>query len=82
VVIGHPTFSEYTEEEVAQTLRAYNAHLARIEVITYAELIAGARAALDLAVPEIEAQLRSSTITISESQAPVSVITPVTSAAG
>lgn len=76
VVIGHPAFCDYNEEEVAQTLRTYNAHLARVEVITYAELIAGARAALDLAVPEIEAQLRPSTISLPDSQRLPSVTPP------
>lgn len=46
VVVGHPEHCLHSEEEVAQTLRTYNSHLARVEVITYAELIAGATAAL------------------------------------
>lgn len=54
VVIGHPVHTEFSEEQVAQTLRTYNSHLARVEVITYAELLAGAAAALDLASPELQ----------------------------
>jgi hypothetical protein len=79
VVIGHPAFCDYDEEDVAQTLRTYNSHLARIEVITYAELIAGARAALDLTVPEIEAQLRPNEIIIPDPQRPASVTLPAAS---
>lgn len=58
VVIGHPQFSKggWTEQDatanaqrVSETLRTYNSHLARVEVITYADLIEGATAALQLA---------------------------------
>lgn len=52
VVIGHPDYCFYSEEEVAQTLRTYNSHLARVEVITYAELLMGASAALATAEAE------------------------------
>lgn len=49
VVLGHPMFtSEYTDEEVSETIRTYNSHLARIEVITYQDLINGATQALAL----------------------------------
>jgi hypothetical protein len=49
VVIGHTDFSSgFTPEEVHETLRTYNSHLSRIEVITYDELIAGAKQSLDL----------------------------------
>lgn len=47
VVVGHPDHCSFgDDEEVAQTLRTYNSHLARIEVVSYAELLAGAVAAL------------------------------------
>lgn len=50
VVVGHTDFtSEYTPEQVHETLRIYNSHLSRIEVITYDELVSGARQSLDLA---------------------------------
>jgi hypothetical protein len=47
VVIGHPSFVEdINEVEVAETFRTYNSHLARIEVITYKDLLDGATNAL------------------------------------
>ncbi len=48
VLIGHPRFADFTGEEIATTLRTYNSHLARIEVMHYDELIASAERALDL----------------------------------
>ena len=49
VLIGHPRYvRDVTAEEVTKALRTYNAHLSRIEVITYGELIAGAEGALSL----------------------------------
>ncbi|MGY4893248.1 MAG: Shedu anti-phage system protein SduA domain-containing protein [Candidatus Saccharimonadota bacterium] len=49
VVIGHADFTEgFTPEEVHETLRTYNSHLSRIEVITYDELIAGAKQSMNL----------------------------------
>jgi hypothetical protein len=36
----------FTEDEVAETIRTYNSHLARIEVITYKDLLDGAARAL------------------------------------
>lgn len=50
VVVGHVDFVKgFSPEEVHETLRIYNSHLSRIEVITYDELIAGARQSLDIA---------------------------------
>ncbi|WP_327675573.1 Shedu anti-phage system protein SduA domain-containing protein [Kitasatospora sp. NBC_00458] len=48
VVIGHPDRSgSATREEVDQTIRTYNAHLSRIQVLTYADLLDGAERALN-----------------------------------
>jgi hypothetical protein len=47
VVIGHPLYvAGLSGEQINETLRTYNSHLSRIEVITYADLIAGAKQAL------------------------------------
>lgn len=52
VVIGHPDFeTKYTEAQVNETLRVYNSHLARIEVITYKQLLDAAERTLDLTDP-------------------------------
>ena len=52
VVIGHPDHvRDELREHVPETLRTYNAHLSRVEVITYADLIQGAEKALELAPP-------------------------------
>jgi hypothetical protein len=49
VVIGHPAFvASFSAEEISEALRTYNSHLARVEVVTYAELVDGARRALSL----------------------------------
>lgn len=49
VVIGDPRYvTEVAEKDAAQALRTYNAHLSRVEVITYADLIKGAESALML----------------------------------
>ena len=49
VVIGHTDFvTDFTPHEVHETLRTYNSHLARIEVITFDELVDGARQSLSL----------------------------------
>jgi hypothetical protein len=41
VLIGHPAFVQgnLTNEEIASTLRTYNSHLSRIEVMHYADLL-------------------------------------------
>lgn len=50
IVVGHTDFvAGYTPEQVYETLRIYNSHLSRIEVVTYDELISGVRQSLDLA---------------------------------
>ncbi|MEU9869789.1 Shedu anti-phage system protein SduA domain-containing protein [Actinomadura sp. NPDC048021] len=48
IVVGHPIFvaDKYSKEEVSSAFRAYNSHLARIEVITYQELLDSAERAL------------------------------------
>jgi hypothetical protein len=58
VVVGHPAFlTDFTEEEVAETIRTYNSHLSRIEVITYKDLLDGAARALSLMESESGATL-------------------------
>ena len=51
VVIGHIDYNteEMTEQAFYQTLRTYNSHLSRIEVITYDQLISSALNALKMA---------------------------------
>lgn len=47
VVIGHPKYvSNVADDEITKAIRTYNSHLARIEVMTYDELIRGAEAAV------------------------------------
>jgi hypothetical protein len=47
VVIGHPGFvSDASEQQVHQTIRSYNSHLARVQVMTYKELHDAANRAL------------------------------------
>lgn len=49
VVIGDPRYvQDVSAKDLSQALRTYNAHLARVEVITYADLIRGAESALTL----------------------------------
>ncbi|MFI6525137.1 Shedu anti-phage system protein SduA domain-containing protein [Streptomyces uncialis] len=50
VVIGHPQYvrGSITPQEVAETLRTYNTHMARIEVITYETLLESASRMLAL----------------------------------
>jgi len=49
VVIGHTNFvTDFTPEEIYETLRTYNNYLSRIEVITYDQLIARAKQFLDI----------------------------------
>jgi hypothetical protein len=49
VLIGHPNFVEdFSDEEIASTLRIYNSHLSRIEVMHYKDLIENAERALAL----------------------------------
>ncbi len=49
VIIGHPELTasdEVTREQVEQTIRSYNAHLSRVQVITFADLVDSAERAL------------------------------------
>ena len=47
VLIGQPSFVQgFSREEIDETLRIYNSHLARIEVLHYADLIESAGRAL------------------------------------
>ncbi|MEU0242812.1 Shedu anti-phage system protein SduA domain-containing protein [Streptomyces sp. NPDC006235] len=50
VVIGHPRYvtGDVTSQEIAETLRTYNTHQARIEVITYETLLESASRMLAL----------------------------------
>ena len=50
VLIGHPDFVDgFSDEEISSTLRIYNSHLSRIEVMHYRDLIENAERALALA---------------------------------
>ncbi|MFF3430001.1 Shedu anti-phage system protein SduA domain-containing protein [Streptomyces sp. NPDC002602] len=51
VVIGHPRFvsGDITPQDIAETLRTYNTHAVRIEVITYETLLESAARMLALA---------------------------------
>lgn len=49
VVIGHPARANGADadvQQIEQTVRTYNSHLARVEVVTYAELLDSAERAL------------------------------------
>jgi hypothetical protein len=49
VVIGHPDrirLDEISREHVDQAIRSYNAHLSRVRVVTYADLLESAERAL------------------------------------
>lgn len=49
IVVGHPVFMpEVDDEHIRETIRVYNSHLTRIQVITYEDLIAGIRNSLTL----------------------------------
>lgn len=49
VLIGHPNFVEgFSGEEIASTLRIYNSHFSRVEVMHYRDLIENAERALAL----------------------------------
>lgn len=51
VLIGHPKFvrDDFTENDIASTLRIYNSHMSRIEVIHYRDLIENGERDLALA---------------------------------
>jgi hypothetical protein len=56
VVIGHSMHSpDYDRYDMSEFLRIYNSHLSRIEVITYADQLAGADRALDITSPDSDA---------------------------
>ncbi|GAA2967984.1 Shedu anti-phage system protein SduA domain-containing protein [Actinokineospora diospyrosa] len=49
VVVGHPDFqADFTAAEIHQTMRIFNSHLSRVEVITYGQLLDRAERVLDL----------------------------------
>jgi hypothetical protein len=49
VVIGDPRWvADISESDINATIRTYNSHLSRIEVITFADLISDSRRAVDL----------------------------------
>lgn len=55
VIIGHPgraVSDEATREQIDQTIRSYNAHLSRLTVLTYADLLESAERALQFASEE------------------------------
>lgn len=55
VILGHPDRSssvKATREQIDQTLRSYNAHLSRLRVLTYADLLESAERALQFAAEE------------------------------
>ena len=56
VVIGHPMFvqGDIDEGEIVKTIRTYNSHLSRVEVITYADLVDGAERSLALSADSAE----------------------------
>lgn len=61
VVIGHPRFQpDFDESEVNEVLRTYSSHLARIEVITYKQLLDGASNALGLAQADASRRVNNS----------------------
>ncbi len=52
VVIGHERFASAIDaQEIAETLRTYNGHLSRVEVITFGQLLASADRALNFSPP-------------------------------
>lgn len=63
VVIGHPRYvsGDATAQEIAETLRTYNAHQSRIEVITYETLLDSASRMLALSSAEYDVDLNADT---------------------
>lgn len=52
VVIGHPQHCDDIDDDVIrETIRTYNSHLSRIEVLTYEDLIAGATQVMKMTAP-------------------------------
>ncbi|MBT3082396.1 MULTISPECIES: Shedu anti-phage system protein SduA domain-containing protein [Streptomyces] len=58
VVIGHPRYvnGDITNQEIAETLRTYNTHATRIEVITYETLLESATRMLALSSAQQESE--------------------------
>jgi hypothetical protein len=59
VIIGHPDrapSAEASREQIDQTIRSYNAHLSRLTVLTYADLLESAERALRFASEEAPVQ--------------------------
>jgi hypothetical protein len=56
VVIGHPKFVDgrIPRDAIAETIRTYNSHLSRIEVMTFADLIEGAEGSFALAEANVD----------------------------
>lgn len=56
VVIGHPMYvrGNLSEDDIVKAIRTYNAHLCRVEVITYADLVNGAELSLELSADPVE----------------------------
>lgn len=55
VVLGHPKYvSEFDKSAINETIRIFNSHLSRIEVITYDDLIGGAQQALNVAAEQAQ----------------------------
>ncbi|AXB43980.1 Shedu anti-phage system protein SduA domain-containing protein [Amycolatopsis albispora] len=69
VVVGHPGFQQnLSAAEIHETLRIFNSHLSRVEVITYQQLLDRAERVLDLVgkpdgVPAAEAGTPSGSVT-------------------
>ncbi|MET7669563.1 Shedu anti-phage system protein SduA domain-containing protein [Micromonospora luteifusca] len=61
VVLGHPRFQpDVDEAEMNEVLRTYSSHLARVEVITYKQLLDGASNALGLAQADASRRIHNS----------------------
>jgi hypothetical protein len=75
VVIGHPCHNSATANEslISSTIRTYNSHLSRVEVITYDELFTSALRALDFEEEGIEQAVDDAT---EEPAAPWAVTPP------
>ncbi|WP_329005713.1 DUF4263 domain-containing protein [Kribbella sp. NBC_00709] len=56
VVIGHPSHNKETKDEqiISEAIRTYNAHLSRVQVVTYQDLLTTAMRALDFEEETIE----------------------------
>ena len=53
VVLGHSEQTAYSAKKISEVLRTYGSHLARIDIMTYEELIDGAERALNLPAGQI-----------------------------